>query len=68
MWNLSSLARDQTRGPCSGSPVLTTEPPGKYPYFLTYISSPPIHTLLAGGLFYFKDAVFSCHHPFKKLD
>ena len=30
MWDLSSLARDRTRAPCSGSTVLTAGPPGKY--------------------------------------
>ena len=39
MWDLSSPTRDRTRGPCSGSMVLTTESPGKYPQ----------HTLIIWG-------------------
>ena len=29
MWDPSFPSRDQTHAPCSGSRVLTTEPPGK---------------------------------------
>ena len=32
MRDLSSLSRDQTPVPCNGSRVLTTGPPGKFPY------------------------------------
>ena len=32
MRDLSSLSRDQTPVPCNGSRILTTGPPGKFPY------------------------------------
>ena len=37
MWELSSLTRDQTQTPCTGSAVLVTGPPGKSPVPLFFL-------------------------------
>ena len=58
MWEFSSLTRDQSHTPCTGSAVLTTGPPGRsHDYILVFISMLYIFMLLISLLsFYLKNS------------